>query len=218
VATAAKPARLPLIRLSVERALTMKRFLLPLALFLVLVVFLGIGLNLDPREVPSPFIGKPAPAFQLSQLKDPAKTITPKDLLGKVWLLNVWSSWCISCRREHPVLVELAKRNVVPIIGLNYKEVRGDGSIDAARLSLPEETVLARQRAEQWLAVHGNPYQMSVLDIDGRVGIDYGVYGVPETFVIDKGGTIRFKQTGPITTDALKNKLLPLIRELNAKS
>ena len=196
----------------------MKRFLLPLGLFLVLVVFLGVGLNLDPREVPSPFIGKPAPAFQLSQLEDPAKTITPKDLLGKVWLFNVWSSWCVSCRHEHPVLVELARRNVVPIVGLNYKEVRGDGDIDAAQLSLPEETLLARQRAEKWLADHGNPYQMSVLDIDGRVGIDYGVYGVPETFVIDKSGTIRYKQTGPITPDALENKLLPLIRELDAKS
>jgi cytochrome c biogenesis protein CcmG/thiol:disulfide interchange protein DsbE len=195
----------------------MKRFLLPLALFLVLVVFLGVGLNLDPREVPSPFIGKPAPAFELSQLEDPAKIISPKDLLGKVWLFNVWSSWCVSCRQEHPVLVELARRNVVPIIGLNYKEVRGDGAIDAAQLNLPEETLLARQRAEKWLADHGNPYQMSVLDIDGRVGIDYGVYGVPETFVIDKRGTIRYKQTGPITPDALENKLLPLIRELNAK-
>lgn len=196
----------------------MKRFLLPLALFLVLVVFLGVGLNLDPREVPSPFIGKPAPAFQLSQVEDPAKVISPKDLLGKVWLFNVWSSWCVSCRQEHPVLVELAKRNVVPIIGLNYKEVRGDGAIDAAQLNLPEETLLARRRAEKWLAEHGNPYRMSVLDIDGRVGIDYGVYGVPETFVIDKRGTIRYKQTGPITADALENKLLPLIRELNAKS
>jgi len=196
----------------------MQRFLLPLGLFLILVVFLGVGLNLDPREVPSPFIGKPAPAFQLSQLEDPAKTITPKDLLGKVWLFNVWSSWCVSCRQEHPALVELAKRNVVPIIGLNYKEVRGDGAFDASQLSLPDETVLARQRAEKWLADHGNPYQMSVLDIDGRVGIDYGVYGVPETFVIDKSGTIRYKQTGPITLDALENKLLPLIRELNAKS
>lgn len=196
----------------------MKRFLLPLGLFLILVVFLGVGLNLDPREVPSPFIGKPAPAFHLSQLEDPAKTITPTDLLGKVWLFNVWSSWCVSCRQEHPVLVELAKRNVVPIIGLNYKEVRGDGAIDAAQLNLPEEALLARQRAEKWLADHGNPYQMSVLDIDGRVGIDYGVYGVPETFVIDKSGTIRYKQTGPITPDALENKLLPLIRELNAKS
>jgi len=196
----------------------MKRFLLPLGLFLVLVVFLGIGLKLDPREVPSPFIGKPAPAFQLSQLEDPAKIITPKDLLGKVWLFNVWSSWCVSCRVEHPVLVALAKKNVVPIIGLNYKEVRGDGGVDVARLELPEETALARRRAEKWLADHGNPYQMSVLDIDGRVGIDYGVYGVPETFVIDKSGTIRYKQTGPITSDALENKLLPLIRELNAKS
>jgi cytochrome c biogenesis protein CcmG/thiol:disulfide interchange protein DsbE len=182
-----------------------------------LVVFLGVGLNLDPREVPSPFIGKPAPAFELSQLEDPAKIISHKDLLGKVWLFNVWSSWCVSCRQEHPVLVELARRNVVPIIGLNYKEVRGDGAIDAAQLNLPEETLLARQRAEKWLADHGNPYQMSVLDIAGRVGIDYGVYGVPETFVIDKRGTIRYKQTGPITPDALENKLLPLIRELNAK-
>jgi cytochrome c biogenesis protein CcmG/thiol:disulfide interchange protein DsbE len=196
----------------------MQRFLLPLGLFIVLVVFLAIGLRLDPREVPSPFIGKPAPAFQLGQLEDSARTVTPKDMLGKVWLLNVWSSWCVSCRVEHPLLVEFSKQHVVPIVGLNYKEVRGDNVIDVSRLKPDEEVMLARQRAQKWLDTHGNPYLMSVLDIDGRVGIDYGVYGVPETFLIDKTGTIRYKQIGPVTADALENKLLPLIRELNAKS
>jgi cytochrome c biogenesis protein CcmG, thiol:disulfide interchange protein DsbE len=196
----------------------MKRFLLPLGLFIVLVVFLAIGLNLNPREVPSPFIGKPAPDFRLAQLEDPNRTISPKDMQGKVWLLNVWSSWCISCRQEHPVLVNLAKRNVVPIVGLNYKEVRGDGGVDAASMPLADETTLARRRAEQWLAQRGNPYLMSVMDIDGRAGIDYGVYGVPETFLIDKAGIIRHKHTGPVTPEALEKKLLPLIRELDAKS
>lgn len=176
----------------------MSRFLWPLGIFIVLVVFLGIGLNLNPREVPSPKIDKPAPAFQVPQLHEADKTISHKDMLGKVWLFNVWASWCVSCRAEHPVLVELAKRNVVPIVGLNYKDGRDEG--------------------KQWLAQFGNPYVMSAFDADGRVGIDYGVYGVPETFVIDKNGTIRYKHIGPLTQEAVETKVLPLVQELNAKS
>ncbi|MBS1136278.1 MAG: thiol:disulfide interchange protein DsbE [Proteobacteria bacterium] len=176
----------------------MNRFLLPLGIFIVLVVFLGIGLNRNPREVPSPLIDKPAPAFQVPQLHEPAKTISQKDMLGKVWLFNVWASWCVSCRQEHPVLVELSKKNVVPIVGLNYKDGREDGM--------------------KWLQDWGNPYVLSAFDQDGRVGIDYGVYGVPETFVVDKSGTIRYKHIGPLTQDAVEKKLLPLVQELNAKS
>jgi cytochrome c biogenesis protein CcmG/thiol:disulfide interchange protein DsbE len=118
-------------------------------------------------------------------------------MLGKVWLLNVWASWCVSCREEHPVLVEFSKQGVVPIIGLNYKDVRQDGN--------------------DWLATLGNPYQVSAFDNTGRVGIDFGVYGVPETFVIDKQGVIRDKQTGPVTPEIIQNKLLPLIKKLNAE-
>src|SRR3990170_4515092 len=149
----------------------MNRFLIPLAIFGILVGFLFVGLSLNPREVPSPLINKPAPHFELPQLREPGKTFSQKDMLGKVWLLNVWASWCTACREEHPVVTELAKSGVAPIYGLNYKDKREDG--------------LA------WLRQFGDPYRLSVFDIQGRVGIDYGVYGVPETYVIDKRGVIR---------------------------
>lgn len=170
------------------------KYLLPLGIFAVLVVFLGVGLNRDPRLVPSPLIDKPAPGFMLPTLADPSRSMSRKDMLGKVWLFNVWASWCVSCREEHPLLVQLAKANIVPIYGLNYKDDRKD--------------------AQQWLDNWGNPYQQVVEDQDGRVGIDYGVYGVPETYVIDKQGVIRYKQIGPLTVDVLKNKILPMVREL----
>jgi cytochrome c biogenesis protein CcmG/thiol:disulfide interchange protein DsbE len=173
----------------------MMKFLLPLAAFLVLVVFLAVGLNRDPREVPSPLVGKPAPAFDLPQLAAPDKRFATKDMQGKVWLLNVWASWCVSCRQEHPLLVELGKSGIVPIVGLNYKDQRADGL--------------------GWLKQHGDPYTLSAFDGDGRVGIDYGVYGVPETYVIDKAGVIRYKQIGPVTPEALEKKILPLVKELN---
>ena len=180
----------------------MKRFLIPLALFMVLAVFLALGLNRNPSEVPSPLVGKPAPMFTLPRLdadpQAPAGTqnasFSPKDMAGKVWLLNVWASWCVSCRQEHPVLVDFAKLNIAPLIGLDYKDQRAD--------------------AKGWLAKFGDPYTLSVVDADGRVGIDYGVYGVPETYVIDKAGTIRFKQIGPVTTDIMRTKIVPLIKEL----
>ncbi len=172
----------------------MNRFLLPLGVFVLLAVFLGIGLTLNPREVPSPLIDKPAPAFTLQQLHAPGKSLSAVDLKGQVWLLNVWASWCVSCREEHPLLVELGRANVVPIYGLNYKDK-------------PEA-------AMAWLGEMGNPYKASIVDADGRVGIDYGVYGVPETFVIDREGIVRYKQIGPVTPQALKEKILPLVRKL----
>ncbi|MCC6915796.1 DsbE family thiol:disulfide interchange protein [Nitrosomonas sp.] len=172
----------------------MTRFLLPLAVFVVLVIFLGVGLTLNPRQVPSPLIDKPAPAFHLPQLFDTSKTLSSKENLGKVWMLNVWASWCVACRDEHPVLVELSKLGIVPIYGLNYKD--------------------QRDTAMQWLKQFGNPYEISIVDADGKVGIDYGVYGVPETYVIDKQGIIRYKHIGPVTIESLKNKILPLIKEL----
>jgi cytochrome c biogenesis protein CcmG, thiol:disulfide interchange protein DsbE len=170
------------------------RLLLPLAAFIVLVAFLWAGLSLDPREVPSPLVGKPAPTFRLAQLHAPDKQLSTADMQGQVWLLNVWASWCVSCRVEHPLLVELAKANVVPVIGLNYKDKINEG--------------------KAWLAQNGDPYRLSIVDADGRVGIDFGVYGVPETFVIDKKGIVRYKQIGPITVEALQQKILPLVREL----
>ena len=173
----------------------MNRFLLPLALFLVLVGFLAIGLNLDPPEVPSPLVGKPAPAFTLSHLAEADKQFSSAEMKGKVWLLNVWASWCVSCREEHPVLVDYVRQGgTMPIVGLNYKDQRADGL--------------------RWLQQFGNPYLLSAFDADGRVGIDYGVYGVPESYVIDKAGVIRYKQIGPITPEVLAKKILPLVKEL----
>ncbi|MBE0548294.1 MAG: DsbE family thiol:disulfide interchange protein [Rubrivivax sp.] len=176
----------------------MKRwqYLLPLALFAVLLGFLAVGLNLNPREVPSPLIGKPVPAFELARLDDPAVKVTQADLQGQVWILNVWASWCAACREEHPLLVDFARRSTVPLYGLNYKDKRNDG--------------LA------WLARFGNPYAASLFDADGRVGIDFGVYGVPETFIIDKQGVIRFKQIGPVTPEVLRDRIEPLLKQLNA--
>ena len=193
----------------------MNRFLWPLICFALLVVLLAVGLSLDPREVPSPLVGKPAPMFTLEKLEAPGETFSPKDMLGKVWLLNVWSTWCISCRQEHPVLLEMAKNPAVTLIGVNYKEVRGDGALDADKIAPDAEITLALERASAWLRKHGNPYRLSVLDLDGRVGIDYGVYGVPETYLIDKAGIIRLKQTGPITPDVFASKILPLLTELS---
>ncbi|MDP1610344.1 MAG: DsbE family thiol:disulfide interchange protein [Sulfuritalea sp.] len=193
----------------------MKRFLIPLGVFIVLVIFLAIGLTLNPRDVPSPLKDKPAPAFTLPQLAAVDKTFSPADFKGKVWLLNVWASWCVSCRQEHPLLVSFAKDGTVPIVGLSYKEVRGDSEIDAGKLSPDDELKLTRQRSNVWLAQRGNPYTLVALDLDGRVGIDYGVYGVPETYVIDKAGMIRMKHTGPITPESLQKQILPLVAELS---
>ncbi len=174
----------------------MNKFLLPLGIFIVLVALLAVGLNLNPREVPSPLVGKPAPLFSVPRLQEPEKTFSPQEMIGKVWLLNVWASWCVSCREEHPVIVDAAKRGMLPpVIGLNYKDKREDG--------------------RRWLARFGDPYQLSAFDADGRVGIDYGVYGVPETYLIDKQGVIRFKQIGPITPEVLEKKIVPLVQELN---
>ena len=174
------------------------RFLIPLAVFVVMVIFLAIGLTLDPREVPSPLIGKPAPVFSLPEVADADKSLSPADFRGQVVLVNVWASWCVSCRQEHPVLLNLARQNVVPIYGLNYKDQR-----DAAR---------------GWLQQYGDPYTASAFDADGRVGIDWGVYGVPETFVIDRQGLIRHKHTGPVTPESLEQELLPLVRRLQGEA
>ncbi len=172
----------------------MKKALIPLGIFVVLVVFLAIGLTRDPREIPSPFIGKAAPAFTAPRLHAPQQLFSANDMLGKVWLLNVWASWCVACRQEHPVLMEFARTRALPIVGLDYKDQASDGL--------------------NWLARFGDPYDLSVTDGDGRIGIDFGVYGVPETFLIDKAGVIRYKQIGPITTQALNETILPMVREL----
>jgi cytochrome c biogenesis protein CcmG/thiol:disulfide interchange protein DsbE len=192
------------------------RFLVPFGIFVALVVFFAIGLNHDPREIPSPLIDKPAPAFSLPQLSETSVPFAPESMRGKVWLLNVWATWCVACREEHSVLVELARSGQLPIIGLNYKEVRGDTSINNAEQLKPAEALaLGRDRIRAWFAQHGNPYTFTALDLNGRVGIDYGVYGVPESYVIDKQGVIRLKHIGPLTPQVLQTKILPLVRELS---
>ncbi len=192
----------------------MNKFLWPLVGFIALIILLAVGLNLNPRDVPSPLVGKPAANFSLPVLGADRK-FGPEDMKGKVWMLNVWASWCVSCRAEHPILVDLGRKNIVPVVGLNYKEVRGDGETDMSKTDAATEEKLARERAAKWLSRHGDPYVLSVLDLDGRVGIDYGVYGVPETYIIDKAGVIRMKHTGPVTPDDLTKKILPLVAELN---
>ena len=172
----------------------MKKAMIPLGIFILLVVFLAIGLTRDPREIPSPLIGKPAPMFSAPNLIAQDKPFAAKDMLGQVWLLNTWASWCVACREEHPILVEFAKTKSLPIVGLDYKDQDAEGM--------------------KWLARFGNPYDMAVTDKDGRIGIDFGVYGVPESFLIDKAGVIRYKQIGPVTVEALRDKIMPLVREL----
>lgn len=175
----------------------MKRFLLPLVIFVVVVGFLAVGLTLNPREVPSPLVGRPAPAFTLPQLHEQEKMFSPADMTGKVWLLNFWASWCGGCKEEHPVLMRMAQAGEVPIYGMDYKD--------------------RRDEALTWLQRRGNPYPLTAVDEAGRVGINYGVYGVPETYVIDKQGVIRYKQIGPLDDELVAKTILPLVKELQAK-
>lgn len=176
----------------------MLKYLLPFLLFIALAVFLALGLKLNPKDIPSPLINKPTPAFSLPILGIPEKQLSNQDLQGQVWLLNVWASWCVSCREEHPVLLQFAQQSSVTLVGLNYKD-QADAAIE-------------------WLTKLGNPYTVSLMDSEGRTGIDYGVYGVPETFVIDKHGIIRYKQTGTVTADNLEKVFMPLINQLEAEA
>lgn len=172
----------------------MNRFMIPLFGFVALVVLLAIGLRLDPHDVPSPLIDKTAPAFNVPQLHNPQAQLSDRTLLGKVSLLNVWASWCGGCRHEHPLLMELAARHKLPIYGLDYKDETAD--------------------ALAWLSQSGDPYTAIGFDALGKVGLDYGVYGVPETYVVDRHGVIRYKHTGPLSRDFLEDTLLPLIERL----
>jgi len=172
----------------------LKKLWLPLG-FIGLIVLLGVGLTLNPRQVPSPLIGKAAPPFELPRLDQPAQTFTQKEMLGNVWVLNVWASWCGPCREEHPQVLALSRAKLAPLVGLNYKDT-GD-------------------EARGWLKQFGDPYTVSLADSDGRTGIDFGVYGVPETFVIDKQGVIRFKHIGPLTQSVIDTQIVPLLKQLN---
>jgi cytochrome c biogenesis protein CcmG/thiol:disulfide interchange protein DsbE len=191
-----------------------KLFLIPLVLFFGLVIFLAVGLQRDPKEIPSPLVGKPAPAFKLFTLAANGQTFEPKDMQGQVWMLNVWATWCVACKVEHPLLVEFSKMQNLPIVGLSYKEIQPQDEPLGVKLSPEAKLLLARQRSENFLKARGNPYVLTALDIDGRVGIDYGVYGVPETYVIDQQGVIRYKLVGTLTPEILLKKILPLVNEL----
>lgn len=170
------------------------RAALPLAVFAILVILLAVGLTIDPKKVPSPLIGKAAPAFELPVLHEPDRSFSPDDFKGKVWVLNVWASWCVSCRAEHKIITQLANMKLVDIVGLDYKDEPADG--------------------KRWLQQFGNPYTLSAVDYEGRAGIDWGVYGVPETFVIGKDGLIKYKHIGPVTQQALIEEIVPMIKSL----
>ncbi|MGN8160572.1 DsbE family thiol:disulfide interchange protein [Salinisphaera sp. SWV1] len=174
------------------------RYLMPFVLVIGLVAIFWVGLHRDPRLVPSPLIGKPAPAFSLTALKQASSHVTGQRLKGQVSLVNVWASWCVSCREESPVLMALARQHVVPIIGLDYKDQRA--------------------QALKWLKTHGDPYSVVAFDASGNVGINWGVYGVPETFVVDKQGVIRLKHVGPLTRKVIQQQILPLVAKLQAAS
>jgi len=174
------------------------RFVIPLLLFGGLVVVFVVGLRIDPREIPSPLINKPAPKFSLPTLADPQRTLSRTDFLGRVTLVNVWASWCTACREEQPMLMEISHRGHVPIYGLDYKDTR--------------------TAARDWLQELGNPFVAVAVDSTGRVGIDWGVYGVPETFVVDKHGVIRYKQIGPITPQIWTHTMQPLVRRLQREA
>ena len=163
---------------------------------MALAVFLGIGLKLDPREVPSPFIDKPAPALELPTLFDNSKTISNSDLKGKPWILNVWASWCVACRQEHQIFVSYSRSKRVPLVGLNYKDAANDAKV--------------------WLQELGNPYDIIAFDLQGSAGIEWGVYGVPETFVIDAEGIVRYKHIGPVSPSTMKNTIIPLLQSLQS--
>ncbi|MDZ7842197.1 MAG: DsbE family thiol:disulfide interchange protein [Gammaproteobacteria bacterium] len=174
------------------------KYWLPAALFVILAGVLGIGLTLDPSRVPSPLVGKPAPTFELARLHEPETRFSSDEMRGRVWVLNVWASWCVGCREEHEVLQRLADENLAPIVGLNYKDKPGN--------------------ARGWLNDHGDFFALSVMDRDGRVGIDWGVYGVPETFIIDRDGVIQYKHIGPVDYPALTQTVIPKIKSLVGES
>ncbi len=172
------------------------KFLLPLAVFGLLVFVFLRGLQLDPSEVPSPLIGKAAPAFNLPSLRDATVMISDQDLQGQVSLLNVWATWCVGCRQEHAALLAIAETGLLPIFGLNYKD--------------------DRDSAIKWLEQLGDPYVINAVDADGAAGIDWGVYGAPETFLIDAEGVVRYKHIGPLTMTIFETKILPLVQQLQA--
>ena len=174
-----------------------KKYLIPLVLFFALVFLLGYGLTRNPKILPSTFINQAAPEFSLENVTSGGGTFNTQQLLGQQWVLNVWASWCVACRVEHPLFNQLAGMKLAPIVGLNYKDQVED--------------------ARQWLRQRGNPYQATPSDISGRVGIEWGVVAVPETFIIDEQGIVIYKHTGPINPDILTQDIVPLLKQTKSK-
>jgi len=170
------------------------RYYVPLAVFAAIALLLGIGLVIDNEDVPSPLIGEPVPEFELASIADPGRTVEPGAFEGQVWLLNVWATWCAACKQEHPVLMRAAREHDLTIVGLDYKDERA--------------------AASQWLERRGDPYVVSAFDPKGEVGMDLGVYGAPETYIIDADGVVQYKHVGPISPAALRDEILPRVRKL----
>jgi cytochrome c biogenesis protein CcmG/thiol:disulfide interchange protein DsbE len=176
----------------------MGRLAIPIGLTILLIVALGVGLTLDPLQAPSPYLDKPVSPFTLKDLRNPSKTLNEQDLSGKVWLVNVWASWCVSCRSEHSLLMKLAQSDKVSLFGLNYKDRRED--------------------ALHWLDEGGDPYRLVGADPTGQIGRKWGVQGTPESFVVDRKGLIRYEQIGPLTLEILNGEIIPLIDRLQSEN
>lgn len=174
------------------------RYLIPALIFAALVAFFAVGLKRDPSYIPSPLIGKSAPPFELATVEDPARKVSNRDWQGRTYVLNVWGTWCVGCRQEHETLLRIAKSNIVPIVGLNWKD------------ELP--------LAQQWLERLGNPYVATAFDPEGRTGIDWGVYGAPETFLVDAQGVVRYKHIAPLTLEVWEREFVPRIRAAQPRS
>jgi cytochrome c biogenesis protein CcmG/thiol:disulfide interchange protein DsbE len=168
-------------------------YAIPIVVFVAIGAIFYRGLGLNPNYIPSPLLGKPAPVYELPTLEDPDKTTGTNDLLGQVSLVNVWATWCVGCRQEHPFLVELARQNIVPIYGVNWRDDRAS--------------------ALDWLSTLGDPYVASAFDFDGSVAIDWGVYGAPETFLVDRDGTVLYKHIAPMNRSVWENEFMPRILE-----
>jgi cytochrome c biogenesis protein CcmG/thiol:disulfide interchange protein DsbE len=185
---------------------------LPLVLFLGMVVFLAVGLNRNPQEIPSPLIGRPAPAFQLPSM-DGAQSVSTAAFKGQLTLVNFWATWCAGCKDEHPILLALSRQPGLQMVGINYKELQASELSGQATQS-PESLQKARLRSQAWLQKNGQAFGQNLMDMDGRVGMDFGVYGLPETYLIDRDGVVRFKHAGALTPEVVQQKLLPLLRGL----
>lgn len=174
--------------------------ILPLIAFILLIGLLLVGLEISDRKtlIPSPLIDKPVPAFDLPLLGSTDQRMSNDSFLGKPYLVNFWASWCVTCRVEHPVITQLSKLEVLPIVGLNFRDESGD--------------------AKAWLQKFGDPYDFNLADMDGRISIDFGVYAAPETFLIDSTGTIVYKHVGPLTMDIVETEILPLIAKMESGS